>query len=121
MDQGFLSFVCVLGIYHSSEEVNRSQFVFVYPQDDTLMFDGHEPWDKEFQTLWNGAETKWGNPLQTCAKDNLENVLDRCGVEGVGLIKHYPEGVFTNPRSVFPLRPSGYEYVKAVISQRYWQ
>jgi uncharacterized Fe-S cluster-containing radical SAM superfamily protein len=116
-----LSFVCLLGAYHSSEEVNRSKFVFVYPQDDTPMFDKHKPWDKEFQNLWSDAKAKWVLPLKTGPKDKLDSVLDRCGSEGAGLIKHYPEGVPTNPESVFHLRPSNYEYIRAILDNKFWQ
>jgi len=37
----------------------RSKFVFVYPSDQTVMFDGYRPWDTEFEKIWNEAERKW--------------------------------------------------------------
>ncbi|MFC1487996.1 radical SAM protein [Thermoproteota archaeon] len=115
-----LSFITVLGIYHSSIKGNRSKFAFVYPPGETPMFDGHKPWDKEFEKIWNEAERKWVEPLRMSPKGLWENVLQRCGPEGAGLLKYFPEGVATNPKSVFPAKPKGYEYASGIVNNRYW-
>ena len=69
-----LSFITVLGIYHSSIKGNRSKFAFIYPSEETLMFDGYKPWDKEFEKIWNEAERKWVEPLRMSPKGLWENV-----------------------------------------------
>jgi len=115
-----LSFVTVLGLYHSSVNGNRSKFAFVYPSDQTLMFDGYRPWDKQFEKIWNEAERKWVEPLRTSPKELWEKVLHRCGPEGAGLLKYFPKGVAINPRSIFPVKPKGYEYASAIVNNQYW-
>ena len=115
-----LSFITVLGIYHSSIKGKHSKFAFVYPSDQTLMFDGYRAWDKEFEKIWNEAERKWVEPLRRYPKGLWENVLQRCGQEGAGLLKYFPKGVVTNPKSIFHAKPKGYEYASGIVNNRYW-
>ncbi len=116
-----LSFITVLGIYHSSIKGKRSKFVFVYPSDQTLMFDGYRPWDREFEKIWNEAERKWVESLRMSPKGLWEKVLKRCGQEGAGILKYFPKGVATNTKSIFPAKPKGYEYAYGIVNNNYWQ
>ena len=115
-----LSFITVLGIYHASIKGKRSKFAFIYPSDQTLMFDGHKPWDKEFEKIWNETERKWVEPLRRYPKGLWEKVFKRCGPEGAGLLKYFPNGVATNPKSIFPAKPKGYEYASGIVNIHYW-
>lgn len=115
-----LSFICVLGIYHSSIMGKQSKFVFAYPNSNTPMFDGHKPWDKEFEKMWKETKRKWAEPLKTSPKRLWENVLKRCGSEGAGILKHFQDGVPTNPGSIFPSKPESYQYAYEIINHYYW-
>ena len=115
-----LAFVTVLGIYHSSIKGKQSRFAFVYPSDQTLMFDGYKQWDKQFENIWNEAERKWVEPLRMSPKGLWINVLKRCGSEGVGILKYFPKGVATNPKSIFPAKPKGYDYARSIVNNNYW-
>ena len=115
-----LSFIPVLGTYHSSIKGKRSKFVFVYPSDQTLMFDGYRPWDKEFEKIWNEAERKWVEPLRMSPKAMWENVLKRCGPDGAGILKYFPKGVPTNLKTFFSAKPRGYEYAHGIVNNQYW-
>lgn len=114
------SFITVLGFYHSSVKGKRSEYAFVYPSDQTLMYEGYRPRDKEFERIWNETERKWVEPLRSYSKRFLENVLQRCGPEGAGLVKHFPQGVITNSESFFPLKPKRYDYARGIINNSYW-
>lgn len=115
-----LSFITILGIYHSLTKGKRSKFVFVYPSDQTLMFDGYRPWDREFEKIWNETEWKWVEPLRMSPKGTWENVLERCGQEGAGILKYVPEGIATNQKSIFPIKPEDYEYAYGILNNHYW-
>jgi len=115
-----LSFITVLGIYHSSIKGKHSKFAYVYPSDQTLMFDGHRPWDKEFENIWNETKRKWAEPFRRYPKGLWENVLHRCGPTGAGLLKYFSKGVVTNPKSIFPAKPNGCEYASGIVNNRYW-
>lgn len=115
-----ISFIVVLAIYHSSVKNKCSKYVFVYPSDQKLMFDGYRPWNKEFQRIWKETERKWVKPIRMYSKGQWENVLQRCGPKGTGLIKYFPDGVLTNPYSVFPLKPKGYECAKKIVNKNFW-
>jgi uncharacterized Fe-S cluster-containing radical SAM superfamily protein len=115
-----LSFICVLGIYHSSNKEKESTFVFVYPNSNIPMFDRHKPWDKEFENMWKETKRKWAEPLKTSPKRIWENILKRCGSEGAGLLKHFQDGVPTNPESIFPPKPESYEYAYEIVTHDYW-
>jgi uncharacterized Fe-S cluster-containing radical SAM superfamily protein len=115
-----LSFVTVLGVYHSSIKGKRSKFVFVYPLDGIPMFDKHKPWDKEFEKVWEDSERKWVESLRMSPKGMWENVLERCGDEGAKILKYYPDGISTNPDSIFPAKPRGYEYACGLVNNYYW-
>ena len=84
------------------------------------MFDGHRPWDVEFHRIWNESERKWVEPLRMSPIGLWKNVLKRCGSEGAGLLKYFPNGVATNPESIFPAKPKGYEYASEIVNKRYW-
>lgn len=116
-----LSLVTVLGIYHSSIKSKRSKYAFVYPSDGTLMFDKHKPWHHKFEKIWNESERKWVEPLRMSPKGMWENIVKRCGENGAKILKYFPNGVCTNPESVFPAKPKGYEYACGLVSNQYWR
>jgi sulfatase maturation enzyme AslB (radical SAM superfamily) len=115
-----IAFVSVLGNYHSSVKSKLSKYAFVYPTDQKLMFDGYRPWDKEFEKIWNENKRKWVEPLREYPKGQWENALQICGPEGTGLIKYFPEGVITNPQSLFAPKPRGYDYAKKIVNKAFW-
>jgi sulfatase maturation enzyme AslB (radical SAM superfamily) len=115
-----ISFLTVLGNYHSSVKNKLSKYAFVYPSDQKLMFDGYRPWNKKFEKIWNENEKKWVEPLRKYPRGQWENILQRCGPQGAGLIKYFPKGVITNPHSVFSAKPNGYDYAKSIVNKTYW-
>lgn len=115
-----LSFVTVLGVYHSSIRGHRSKYAFVYPSDGTLMFDKHKPWHHKFEKIWNESERKWVESLRMSPLGMWQNVLKRCGEDGRKILKYFPNGVSTNPESIFPVKPRGYEYSCGLVNSYYW-
>jgi sulfatase maturation enzyme AslB (radical SAM superfamily) len=115
-----LSFVTVLGIYHSAINNQYSKYAFVYPSDGHLMFDKHKPWHHKFEKIWNESERKWVEPLRMSPKGVWENVVKRCGEDGARILKYFPNGVRTNPGFVFPAKPKGYEYARGIVNDEYW-
>lgn len=115
-----LSFVTVLGIYHSSITGQKSKYAFVYPSDGIVMFDKHKPWDQKFEHIWNDSEKKWVEGLRRSPLGVWNNVVKRCGKDGKKILKYFPNGVVTNPGSTFPSKPRGYEYAKKIVENHFW-
>lgn len=92
-----LSFVTVLGIYHSAIKSHNSKYAFVYPSDGTIMFDGHKPWDSKFKEIWSDSKKKWVESLRMSPIGVWTNLLERCGDGGARILRYFPDGVYTNP------------------------
>lgn len=111
--------VAVLGVYHSSAS-GYSKYAFVDPRDGHILFDDESLWDPEFAAAWRGAHLKWVERLRMSPKGVWENVLARCGPQAAGVIRRFPDGVFTNPRGAFPAKPKPAEYVRKIVDARFW-
>jgi sulfatase maturation enzyme AslB (radical SAM superfamily) len=115
-----ISFITVLGIYHSAIKSHHSKYAFVYSSDDKIMFDKHKPWHPEFERIWTESRRKWVESLRMSPKGVWETLWKRCGDKGAGILKKFTEGAKTNPGSIFPSKPRGYEYSKSIVENEYW-
>lgn len=115
-----VSVVAVLGVYHSSVSGN-SKYVFVNPHNYGILFENSTLWDPRFERLWNSARLKWVEPLRMSPKGMWEDLWRRCGPEGSGILKHYPQSRRTNQMSFFPAKPKSYKYAQMLADRTFWQ
>jgi len=116
-----LSFVSVLGIYHSAIHNHYSKYAFVDPKDGTVMFDRRELWHPKFEKIWRDSKIKWVEPLRMSPKGVWKNLWRRCGDDGLRILRYFPEGAYTNPENTFPAKPKSYEYARSIVHRKYWQ
>lgn len=111
--------VAVLGVYHSATG-GTSKYAFVDPETGWVLFDDQRKWYPEFTAIWSAAPLKWVERLRMSPPGLWENVLARCGPQAAGVIAHFPQGIDTNPKGLFPAKPPSAQYARKIVGTLFW-
>jgi len=114
-----LRVIAVLGVYHSAVK-GPSKYVFVNPKSGVVLFDDYAAWDPRFRQIWLSARAKWVEPLRMSPKGMWDSLYRRCGPEGSGILRYYPERLRTNPHQMFPMKPGSSEYARLIVERQFW-
>jgi hypothetical protein len=111
--------VAVLGVYHSAVNAT-AKYAFVNPIDGKILFDDIKNWNPEFRSIWQSAKFKWVEPLRMSPKGVWDNLWNRCGPNGSGILRYYAAGTPINPNHIFPAKPKSYDYAQKIIKRDFW-
>ena len=114
-----INVVAVLGVYHSSVK-GKSKYAFINPHNGTLMFDNPDLWDDRFLKSWQSARFKWVESLRMSPLGVWENLYRRCGPQGSGILRHFPDSIDTNRLRLFPMKPRTCDYAGLLLDGRFW-
>jgi hypothetical protein len=112
--------VAVLGVYHSSTK-GLSKYAFVNSSSGELLFDDYKNWDPRFSALWRTTSLKWVEPLRMSPLGVWRNLLRRCGSDGAGILRDFPEGTPNNVGGLFPAKPKSAEYARQIVKKHFWR
>ncbi len=115
-----IAVVAVLGVYHSSVR-NNSKYAFLDQTTGRLLFEDLSSWAEQFKHIWLNAPLKWVEPLRMSPKGVWENLINRYGENGVGILKYFPNGVQTNKNSFFPPKPKSFQYAEQMVGKKFWR
>ena len=111
--------VAVLGVYHSAVN-GPSQYAFVHPGTNRLLFENPDNWDPRFRALWMSAPFSWVERLRRSPMGVWNNVWQRCGPNGARVLREFHPSASTNGRRLFKPKPAAAEYARRIVSKVFW-